>query len=85
MKAAKYLSWDVIQIINEYGDEIEMDIIQYTNEYQITVNITDEQPPFRDFTATATHPRSKKNAAKKAMILLYKQAYPELFNQIRTK
>ncbi|WP_102261164.1 hypothetical protein [Mesobacillus jeotgali] len=80
MKVANYLSWDVTQFENEFGDEIEMDIIQYTNEYQITVNICDQQPPYRDITATATHPRSKKQAAKKAMTLLYKQAYPELFN-----
>ncbi|WHX40377.1 hypothetical protein QNH36_22495 [Mesobacillus sp. AQ2] len=80
MIASDYLSWDVIQFINEYGDEIEMDIIHYPHEYQITVNICDEQRPYRDITATATHPRSKKQAAKKAMIQLYKQAYPELFN-----
>ncbi|WP_210364494.1 hypothetical protein [Bacillus sp. REN3] len=79
MKTADYLSWDVIQFNNEYGDEIEMDIIRYPNEYQITVNICDEKPPYRDITATATHPRSKKHAAKKAMLQLYKTAYPTLF------
>lgn len=62
MKVDYYLSWDVTQFKNEYGDEIEMEIIQYPNEYLITVN-------------------SKRHAAKKAMILLYKQAYPELFNR----
>lgn len=62
MKADYYISWDVTQFKNEYGDEIEMEIIQYPNEYLITVN-------------------SKRHAAKKAMILLYKQAYPELFNR----
>lgn len=81
MKEDYYLSWDVTQFKNEYGDEIEMDIIQYPNEYLVTVNICDEQPPYRDITATGTHPRSKKHAAKKAMILLYKQAYPELFSR----
>jgi hypothetical protein len=85
MIASNYLSWDVTQFMNEYGDEIEMDIIRYPNEYQITVNICDENPPYRDITATATHSRSKKHAAKKAMILLYKQTYPELFNDTKVR
>ncbi len=32
-EADYYLSWDVTQFKNEYGDEIEMEIIQYPNEY----------------------------------------------------
>lgn len=73
-----YTSWDVMQFINEYGDEIEMDIIRYQNEYQVTVNICDDKPPFRDYTVTATDLHSKKKAAKKALLELYHQAYSDI-------
>ncbi|MEH7886351.1 hypothetical protein V7654_18780 [Bacillus sp. JJ1609] len=79
MNTIGHISWEVTQLINEYGDEIEMDIIQYPTEYQVTVNICDKKPPFKDITTTAIHPRSKRKAAKQAMMELYKLAYPELF------
>jgi hypothetical protein len=79
MKTIDPISWEVTQFTNEYGDEIEMDIIQYPTEFQVTLNICDEKPPYRDITTTGTHPKSKRKAAKKAMMDLYKQAYPDLF------
>jgi hypothetical protein len=78
MKTIHYISMEVTQFFNEYGDEIEMDIIRYPNEYQVTVNICDEAPPYRDFTATATDIRSKRKAAKRALLELYQQAYSGL-------
>lgn len=85
MKTIDNIPWEVTQFTNKYGDEIEMDIIQYPTEYQVTVNICDEKPPYRDITTTGTHPKSKRKAAKKAMIELYKQAYPELFKKMEAE
>lgn len=81
MKTADLTSWTATQFKNEYNDEIEMEIIRFSNHYQVTVNICDNQPPFRDITVTATHPRSKRKAAHKALKELYELAYPELFTR----
>ncbi|NHM30675.1 hypothetical protein [Neobacillus terrae] len=79
MKSNECILWEASQIVNEYGDEIEIEIIQFRNQYHVTVNICQERPPFKDFTAIGIDLHSKRKAAKKALIKLYNQAYPQLF------
>jgi hypothetical protein len=69
----------VSRIINEYNDEIEMEIIMYQDHYKVVVTICQEEPPYNDLIGVGTDKRSVRRAARKALNGLYLQAYPVLF------
>ena len=79
MYTIEYIDRSVSQLINEYNDEIEMEIIKYNNHYKVVVTICQEALPYNDFIGIGMDRRSKRRAAKKALMELYRQAYPELF------
>jgi hypothetical protein len=81
MKTTDYINRTVSQLINEFDEEIEMEIIQYHDHYKVVVTICQEEPPFNDFIGIGTDRKSKRRAAKKALVELYREAYPELFKK----
>ncbi len=72
----------VSHLINEYDEEIEMEIIQLHDHYKVVVTICQEKPPYKDFIGIGTRRRSKKRVAKKAIMELYREAYPEPFDGV---
>jgi hypothetical protein len=65
MITSNYLSWDVTQFMNEYGDEIEMDIIRYSNDIKspstsATKNHHTETSPPQPHTPEAKNMQPKK-------------------------
>lgn len=79
MQAVDFIERKVSRFINEYNDEIEMEIIKYPDYYKVVVTICQEEPPFKDFIGIGLDRRSARKAARKAMLELYKTAYPQLF------
>lgn len=59
-----------------------MEIIQFLDHYKVVVTICQEKPPYKDFIEIGTSRRSKRRAAKKALMELYREAYPELFDGV---
>jgi hypothetical protein len=78
MNTTNYINRTVSQLINKIDEEIEMEIIQYHNHYKVVVTICQEEPPYKDFIGIGTDRKSKRRAAKKAFVELYREAYPEL-------
>lgn len=72
-------SYEVTVFSNEFGDEIELTVYQFPNEYYAVAVICQEEEPFKDFTGIGVDLRRKKTAIKKALIHLYEQAYENLF------
>ncbi|WP_338452563.1 hypothetical protein R4Z09_12190 [Niallia oryzisoli] len=73
--SGNYISREVKQVINDFGDEIEFEIIRYKNRYSLTVNICQNKPPFLDCIGFGEDPRRRKSAIRKALKELYLQAY----------
>lgn len=71
-----YLSREVTQTINEVGEVIEWEIIQYDDHYSVTATICQEQPPFKDYLGSGRGRYNKSKAMKQALEDLYVQAYP---------
>lgn len=79
MITVDYIERRVSQFKNEYNDEIEMEIIKYQDHYKVVVTICQEEQPYKDFIGIGTDRRSGRRAARKALMKLYRAAYPELF------
>jgi hypothetical protein len=77
MNSLKYIDRSVSRLINEYNDEIEMEIIKYQDHYKVVVTICQEKPPYKDFIGVGTDKMSAKRAARKALKDLYLLAYSE--------
>ena len=77
----EFLSREVKQIVNKLGDEIELEIFQYPNEYYVVATICQDHPPFIDCFSFGSDLRRKKAAIRKALRDLYLQAYPDLFQK----
>lgn len=75
MNSLEYVERSVSRIINEYNDEIEMEIIKFKDHYKVVVTICQEEPPYKDFIGTGKDKWSKRRAAKKALLELYKASY----------
>jgi hypothetical protein len=75
MNTLKYIDRSVSRLINEYNDEIEMEIIKYQDQYKVVVTICQEEPPNKDFIGVGTDRRSARRAARKALKDLYMEAY----------
>jgi hypothetical protein len=69
------ISQRVTQLVNEHGDEIELETIQYKDHYHAVATICQDKAPFKDFFAEAVDYHSEKEAARKALKELYRQAY----------
>lgn len=69
-----YHSRRVLQIVNEHGDEIEMEMIKYKDLSHAIVTICQEEPPFKDYIAEG-FAKSERGAAREALIELYQKAY----------
>ena len=74
-----YQSREVTQLVNEFGDEIELEMIQYNNHYYVIATICPDQFPFKDYIGRGKDPLSKRTAVKSALKELYMKAYPNLF------
>lgn len=77
MNSLEYIDRSVSRLINEYNDEIEMEIIKYQDHYKVVVTICQEEPPYKDFIGVGTDRRSARRAARKALKGLYLEAYSE--------
>lgn len=65
----------VTQLVNEHGDEIELETIRFKGHYRAVATICQDKERFKDFFAEAVDQRSEKEAARKALKELYRQAY----------
>jgi hypothetical protein len=79
MYTTEYIDRRVSRLLNEYNDEIEMEIIKYQDHYKVVVTICKDEPPYKDFIGIGTDRWSERRAARKALMKLYQEAYPELF------
>lgn len=79
MYTTEYIDRKVSRLINEYNDEIEMEIIKYQDHYKVVVTICQEAPPYKDFIGIGTDQWSRRRAAKKALLELYREAYLKNF------
>lgn len=77
MNSLEYIDRSVSRLINDYNDEIEMEIIKYQNQYKVVVTICPEEPPYKDFIGIGTDRWSARRAARKALKGLYLEAYSE--------
>jgi shikimate kinase len=75
MNSLEYIDRSVSRLINEYNDEIEMEIIKYQDHYKVVVTICQEERPYKDFIASGTDKRSARRAARRALKGLYLEAY----------
>ncbi|WP_226087639.1 hypothetical protein [Mesobacillus sp. S13] len=75
MNSLEYIDRSVSLLINEYNDEIEMEIIKYQDHYKVVVTICQEDPPYKDFIGIGTDKMSARGAARKALRELYSIAY----------
>jgi hypothetical protein len=69
------LSREVTQLVTDVGDEIELEIFQYTDHYYVVATICQNDSPFMDHIAFGKDPHSKRRAMKKALRELYLLAY----------
>jgi hypothetical protein len=76
MYTTEYIDRKVSRLINEYNDEIEMEILKYQEHYKVVVTICQKEPPFKDFIGIGMDRWSNRRAAKKALQELYREAYP---------
>ncbi|UYZ24007.1 hypothetical protein [Mesobacillus jeotgali] len=79
MQTVDIIDRKVSQFINEYNDEIEMEIIKYQDHYKVVVTICQEAPPYKDFIGIGSDKRIARRAARRALMKLYSVAYPNLF------
>ncbi|CAM3923867.1 hypothetical protein [Mesobacillus zeae] len=70
-----YISREVMQWINEHGDEIEAEILQYPMHYEVIATICQDHPPYKDIIAFGSDPDSKEAALFKAVRDLVLQTY----------
>ncbi|MGM0923265.1 MAG: hypothetical protein ACQEWW_18965 [Bacillota bacterium] len=70
----KYLSRRVLHIGNEHGDEVEMVMTKYKDQWLAIATICPDEPPFKDYSAEGVA-KSERGAAREALIELYQQAY----------
>ncbi|TDL78988.1 hypothetical protein [Peribacillus frigoritolerans] len=75
-KNKNYRSRRVLQIVNEHGDEMEIETISLKNHWHVIITICQEKPPFREYLAEGIDHKSEKAAARKALKKLYQKAYP---------
>ncbi len=82
-----YISCKVKRLINRYGDEIELEIFEYSltihtrqrifpisdRYFKVVATICPDEPPFKDFFAIGMASQ-KRIAIKKAIQNLYKEA-----------
>lgn len=69
------LSREVRQLVNDVGDEIELEILKYSDHYYVVATICQDHLPFKDYLAIGRDFHSKKRAIKKALRELYLEAY----------
>lgn len=48
IKMKPYQLREVTQLVNEFGDEIEIEIIQYSHYFHVVATICPDTPPFKD-------------------------------------
>lgn len=77
MNSLEYIDRSVSRLINEYNDEIEIEISKYQDHYKVVVTICQEEPPYKDFIGIGTDKRSARRAARKALKDLYLNAYSQ--------
>lgn len=77
MQTIDIMERKVTRFINEYNDEIEMEVIKYQGHYKVVVTICQEEPPYKDFIGIGTNRRSARKAARTALKKLYLEAYSE--------
>lgn len=69
MQTIDFIDRKVSQFINEYNDDIEIEIIKYQDHYKVFVTICQEAPPYKDFIGIGTDKRNARRAAKKALLI----------------
>lgn len=69
------VSRKVSQMVNEHGDEIELETIQFQDHCRAFATICQNELPFKDYFAEGFDYHSEKEAARKALEELYRQAY----------
>jgi hypothetical protein len=73
-----YISRYVKQVINDVGDEIELEIVryrQYRHHYSVIATICQNELPFKDYIGFGKDYFSRNEAVRKAVKELYTQAY----------
>ncbi|WP_053367813.1 hypothetical protein [Bacillus sp. FJAT-27245] len=70
-----FLAREVTHLLNEYGDEVELEIIKYPDHCHVTATICQDEPPYKDCITTGKHRTSRKKAIHKALKQLYIVAY----------
>ncbi|WP_053366536.1 hypothetical protein [Bacillus sp. FJAT-27245] len=80
MEPIHYDSFEVIRFINNFGDEVEVEIINFGNGYRASANICMDEHPYIDSTGIGKDIRNKSKALKRALNELYHQVYPKKYS-----
>jgi hypothetical protein len=70
-----YISREVLQIVNEHGDEIELETIQFDDHYRAIATICQDQTPSKDYIGFGHDTVSERNAIEEALRELYQNTY----------
>ena len=70
-----YLSQEVTQFVNEHGDEVELETIQFHDHYKVWATICTEGPSSKDYFSEGRDFHSPEKATNLALEELYRQAY----------
>ncbi len=71
----EYVSREIRQLFNEFGDEIELEIIRYNDHYNITATICQDEPPFKDYIGIGKDGNNRRKAIQKALKELHLHTY----------
>jgi hypothetical protein len=71
----EYRNSRVVRIKNEYGDEVEVELLQFPSYYKVTATICQDTSPYKDCIGIGVDDENESSALRKALRELYLEAY----------
>jgi hypothetical protein len=71
----EYRKSRVVRIKNEYGDEVEVELLQFPSYYKVTATICQDYSPYKDCIGIGVDDDNESSALRKALRELYLDAY----------
>lgn len=71
----QYQFSQVARINNEYGDEVEIELMKHPKYYRVVATICEDSSPFKDYIGIGLDNDNQAMALRKAIHKLYRAAY----------
>lgn len=81
----EYRKSRVVRIKNEHGDEVEIELLQFTAYYKVTATICQELSPYKDCIGIGLDDNNEGSALRKALQELYREAYGRAASLVFTR